>query len=597
MKNLLAALRDADAALLPLIAKRWNASITNLNATEATKTLNAAMLNAENAARVWDTLSDEQRGALQTVVGGGGKMLTFHAERILGKIRKMGAGAIEREKPHERPSSLAEALFYRGLIFEGYEQSPTGARPIVYVPPDLLEVLPTRKTGYANLADLPATPAETATVAVQEDDDYDEEATIEALDGSEVTEVRPADTTIVDDMATLLAYLQTQGAAVEGDLVGEAVVGALTMAQADRKAVLAHLLVKDESRLDFLLGLGISADLIEIQSARAFPKRAEARRWLEDKRAGQLKVLANAWRDSTLYRDLWHVPGLNPEPTGWPYDPVVARQAVLRFLKTDVPRGVWWSLDDFITNVKEIDPDFQRPGGDYESWYIRNDDGDYLNGFESWDAVEGALLEFYLLGPLHWLGMSDLANDGFAARLTAYGRGFVGGEAWPAPAEPEEKIALTPEGTLTASRKVSRIDRFQLARFTTWNPVASATAPFAYRLTPQSIRAAGEQGITPAHIAAFIKRMLPEDVPVPGAFTKLLEQPQGGPATQVSLERLLVLRTTARETLDFIWETPALRRYLGARLGDMAVVVRADQWEALRDALSEKTIQVDVSGV
>ena len=39
------------------------------------------------------------------------------------------------------------------------------------------------------------------------------------------------------------------------------------------------------------------------------------------------------------------------------------------------------------------------------SWYIRNDAGEYLSGFESWDAVEGSLIEFYIAGPMHWLGL------------------------------------------------------------------------------------------------------------------------------------------------------------------------------------------------
>jgi hypothetical protein len=56
---------------------------------------------------------------------------------------------------------------------------------------------------------------------------------------------------------------------------------------------------------------------------------------------------------------------------------------------------------------------------------------------------------------------------------------------------------------------------------------------------------------------------------------------------------LIVLRTTAPETLEFILETPNLRRYLGARLGPMAAIVRADQWEALRDALGSQGIQVE----
>jgi hypothetical protein len=83
-------------------------------------------------------------------------------------------------------------------------------------------------------------------------------------------------------------------------------------------------------------------------------------------------------------------------------------------------------------------------------------------------------------------------------------------------------------------------------------------------------------------------------VPIPGPVARLLENWKAGPSAAVSLERLLVLRTTAPETLDRIYDTPALRRYLGARLGPMAVVVRADQWEALRSALGEQGIQVEV---
>ena len=58
--------------------------------------------------------------------------------------------------------------------------------------------------------------------------------------------------------------------------------------------------------------------------------------------------------------------------------------------------------------VKAADPDFQRPDGDYGSWYIRDAAGDaYLSGFESWDRVEGVLIADLLAGPLHWLGVVD----------------------------------------------------------------------------------------------------------------------------------------------------------------------------------------------
>jgi hypothetical protein len=437
---------------------------------------------------------------------------------------------------------------------------------MVYVPDDLAGALPTHKTGYSEL---------------EEEEAFEVEAMPEGAGlqiGEQVENVRQADTSIVDDLTTLLAYVQLYSPALEGE----------TLEPTHREQINHHLLTQSDERLAFLLGVGISANLIEVQEGKAFAKRAETRRWLSGKRSEQVKSLAGAWRTSEVYRELWHVPGLQPDPTGWSYDATAARQAVLNFMSDTLPKQAWWPLDSFIGTLKEEDPDFQRPGGDYESWYIRGDKGEYLRGFESWDAVEGALLEFYVVGPLHWLGLVDLADE--AARLTAYGRAFLSGSAWPMPPESEDKIVLKDDGTLLASRKVLRIDRFQLARFTTW---LGAGDPYSYRLDARGIQQAAEQGINTGHIGAFISRIL-DGAPLPAGVANLLTKWQAGPSTSVSMERLIVLRTTAPETLDAIWDAPALRRYLGARLGPMAVIVRPDQWEALRDALGESGIEVEI---
>jgi hypothetical protein len=566
MKSVLKTLKDTDAALYPILAKRWNVNITKAaDAEEITQLLSDAMLDPARVEKAWESLDDRQRGALQMLLGSGGKMPTVKFERLFGEIREMGAAAIEREKPHENPVGPAEALYYRGLVAQGFEYADTGARGIVYVPDDLRLVLPTHKTAYANLEEVPAVEAERGDLTVLE----------------EVENIQPANTSIVDDLTTLLAYWQLYSAAVDGEI----------LAQTDREAVMPYLLTPDFARLDFLYGLALSADLVEIQNGKVYPKRAEARRWLSASRAAQVKQLAEAWKSSAVFRDLWHVPGLYPEPTGWPYDPVVARGAVMGFLEELAPAQEWWSLEEFIGAVKDDDPDFQRPGGDYNSWYIRNDEGEYLNGFESWDAVEGALLEYYIIGPMHWLGLVDMAED--AARLTAYGRAFLGSAAWPNQPDPEDKITVQADGTLLISRKIPRIDRFQAARFTTWQGVGD---PYIYKIDAASIERAGQQGINTGHIASFITRAIGEGMPIPAALAQLLDNWKSGPTAAVTLEQVTVLRTTAPETLDRILDTPALRRYLGARLGPMAVIVRSGEVNALRGALTEQGIQAEMIG-
>lgn len=556
---------DTDAAMLPALAKFWKTNIVGLERTAMIAALSTAMLDPERAEKAWDSLSDQQRGAVQMLLGSGGKMPMAKFGRLFGEVRQMGAAQIEREKPLENPSSIAEGLYYRGLIAQSFEVADTGPRVVVYVPDDLAAVLPLRKTAYSNLEDEAPIEAEEA-------------ATVEPL--SDVQRVQQADTSIVDDLTTLLAYLQLHSPLIEND----------ALAASDDKRLKPYLLKQDEPRQRFLFGLGVSADLVELQGGKAFPKRAEARRWLSLSRAEQVKTLAEGWRGASAYRDLWHVPGLHPEPGGEldDYDAAAVRDGVLELMGELVPRQDWWSLEAFIQAVKATDADFQRPDGNYESWYIRNDEGDFLNGFESWEAVEGSLLEFYVNGPMHWLGLVDRAED--AARLTAYGRAFLGQSPWPAPADPEDKITVKDDGTLLISRKSPRVDRFQAARFTTW---VSAGDPYTYKLDAAGVQQAAEQGINTGHIASFISRAL-GDVPVPPAIMRLLDNWRSGPSAAITVEQLMVLRTTAPETLEKILDTPALRRYLGARLGPMAVVVRAGQWESLRAALGEAGIQAEM---
>lgn len=450
---------------------------------------------------------------------------------------------------------------------EGFQQAKAGMQHVVYIPPDFGRLLPVHKTAYMNLT------AEDADPLLFADDE--QQAGVSGLEDTEVENIQRSDTSLVDDMTTLLAYLRINSANVEGD----------TLVEEDREALAPYLLKPDAARLRFMFAIGVSADLITTQEGQAYPKRSGIAAWLGAKRHEQVRTLAEAWRDSTAYRDLWHVPGLHPDPQGFPYDMLVGREALIGFLKHHTPLEQWWSVDDFIETVKQVDPAFQRPGGDYDSWYIRNDAGEYLNGFASWDAVEGALLEFYLAGPLHWLGLADLAED--AVKLTAYGRAFIGATAWPSPAEPQERLTVRDDGVLVVSRKVARTDRFQVARFTSWKPGAD---PYEYKLDAAGLEQAAAQGINTAQITTFLQRHTDT---LPPVVIRLLETWQSGGTAQASFERLLVLRTGSPDVLDRIYEEPNLRRYLGARLGANAGIIRGDA-AALRDALLQIGVAVEM---
>ncbi|MCC6804214.1 MAG: hypothetical protein IT319_15135 [Anaerolineae bacterium] len=358
MTSILRTLRESDPALLNALADVWGVGIDPADdIAERIDNIRQAMLDPARAERVWDTLNDTERAALQMLISVKGKMPEAKFERVFGSIRRMGAAAIERSQPHRHPESTAEGLYYRGLIGQAFENADTGARTIVFIPDDLVKILPAHKTSYDKLDD------------EQPEVDYPAEE-IAALDPLEdVEDIRQADTAIVDDLTTLLAYLQLNAPLLQND----------TLDGKDGEALAPFLLTSSPERLAFMVALAASADLLEIQGGRAIPKRAEARRWLSANRPDQVQALAEAWRESTAYVDLWHVPGLYPEPeagTMSQYSPPAARAAVFEIMTHALPAQAWWSVDDFILLVREDSADFQRPNGDFDSWYIRNDAGE-----------------------------------------------------------------------------------------------------------------------------------------------------------------------------------------------------------------------------
>ncbi|MBE2183557.1 MAG: hypothetical protein IAE89_09045 [Anaerolineae bacterium] len=567
-----------DPVLLPVFAEAWGYTIESSDSKEVRKALAKVMTDPLRAEAVWDSLDDYARGAMQMLIGGGGRIPENKFERMFGEIHEMGSDAIAREKPLQRPKSTADALFYRGLIHRIIEHSDIGQRQIIFVPGDLRGALPLHKTSYDNIAGMGD---DEPTLGVEDGD-----PAIEPL--AQVQVQRLADTSLVDDVTTLLAHIRIRGPMLEG--------GFLSIE--DSAAVLSGFIVQDERRLFFLTALAISAGLIEVHGGRAFPGKAEAQRWLSASRSEQVRKLADAWRSSKLIVDLAFVPGLHPELDAGDmpqYDPSAARALILEMMLDLLPAEGWWSRGEFIQSVFEDNYDFQRPNGSFEGWYIRNDSGEYLSGEVHWVDIEGAMLEYIICGPLHWLGLADLAEG--AARLNAYGRGFLQLSKWPAPQDSPEKITIAPDGTIHVSRKVSRLEHYTVARFAT--PVSAAVGseiPFVYRIDAQAVQQAAAQGIAVGQITASLQNMLGGGA-LPSAVARLLDRWKQGATANVTFERLIVLRTTSPEVLNAIYDAPATRRFFSARLGDMAAVVRADQWEALREVLGESGIQVELIGI
>jgi hypothetical protein len=239
--------------------------------------------------------------------------------------------------------------------------------------------------------------------------------------------------------------------------------------------------------------------------------------FLEQPRVEQRFALWEGWRNSTEWNDLCRTPTLLCAETGnWTNDPHQTREAVLDLLRQLQP-GAWYSSAEVIAAIQEHHPDFQRPTGDYESWYIRSSSTqEFLKGFEHWEGVEGALLRFLFNGPLYWLSALDLAEpsagDDLLISLSSSGARWLGLDA-ELPNEPRRRpIVVEEDFRVKVPLGTPLIDRFRVERFAGWQ---ASYPQFTYQINQRSLTRAAEEGISPQRVLDFLRshcRQIPEKV-------------------------------------------------------------------------------------
>jgi len=557
MRSLHQCLLDADLARLRVIARFWDVDLTAGRQRDAAAQLAEAMIAPEAIAAAWDALPADQRQALEPLLGAGGRMPLRVFARAWGEIRTVGPGRMEREQPWRDPISPAEGLWYRGFISRAFDHGPEGAYEVVFVPPELL-------------AHLPAQAAPPPTIAL-------EPTSVPAV-------ARSAGDALLDDGCTLLAYLQNEK--LRPDSNGDWPANHVTR-------LARRLRDPDPARLAFLRHLARSLGWLRVtDSNRLRPDPEPVAAWLQSPPDQQRSALAIAWQDDPTWNDLFHVPTLLPEDTGaWHNDPLLARKSILRHLQVCAP-DTWYALDDLTAAIRQANPDFQRPDGDYTTWYIRDAASTaYLSGFENWDNVEGALIRYIITGPLAWLGLADVGaaapdTPTTAFRLTPAGAAFLG-LAEPEPEPVPAPLSLHPDFSVRVC-PARRYERFQLARVADWVRTGD---PFIYRLTPNSLERARQQGIPVARVLEFLRQVT--DKPIPRFVEAALTRWEARGA-EVRLERAALLRVSGEELMAQIASSPATRNLIHEQIGPTAALVRERDWPRLVAALGEMGLLPDV---
>ncbi len=612
-------LADHDLALLRLMAELWGVTLAAGSQREAADELAARMLAPELAEEVIGALPRDARAGFEQLAREGRQLLASFTRRY-GELRAMGAARRDRERPWANTPSASEVLWYRGLIGRAFFDAGRGPEEFVFIPDDL------RSLAYvANAAQAPARPDPPGRPAPPLPEGQPRAAGpgINAGGGAAGSANAGSPTAgglntsginaSGDDAVTLLAYLQVVPLRLEA-APGAAAGAPATLAPATHRAGLARFL-RQPAALDFTLHLLRRLSLAEDGDAgepvKLAPERVQP--FLQASAPERARQLAEAWRDSREWNDLLAVPGLIFEGKSWRNDPHAARQAILALL-AQVPAGQWWSLESFVAAVKDRQPDFQRPAGDYDSWYIRDaSSGAFLRGFENWDRVDGALVRWLLEQPLAGLGLVEISAGAPAGerpsagarafRLTSYGAALLGLAGWPEAPEPASLEVTAGAGGLVravageAAALASGYDRFQLARIGDWLPPEPAEAGglvYPYRLSPASLARGARKGISPGRILTFLERAAAGQPGLPALAAALRRWEQKG--AEASLGELVVLRLASPELLASLRQAPGLSALLGETLGPAAVAVRRADLEQVQAALWELGILVDEAG-
>ena len=546
MPELVHLLRQQDYGYLQIAAQLWGLTLTTREFPKACDELANLILDQARTEVFVEPLNDGDIKAIHSLVETGGRVLRSEFTRQFGTLREMGPGKRDRDHPFFKPASITENLFYRAIMGSAFFDTAAGPMEFTYIPSDLLENLRSWFKPEVN---------RNAAVIRSGDDTPGIQTDVHR---SQITPGHPArpeeqlvkwlgSDQVLDDATTLLSAMRT-----------------------------GHGLIEDPR----LLVLLQTAGLLEGRSINTI----KVKDFLKSPRADAHAGLINAWRISSRFNELHLLPSLSCEGE-WQNQPQATRSFLVRELGL-VPVGKWWNLNSFISAIKKEHPDFQRPAGEYDSWFIkRKFDGSYLRGFDHWDEVEGELIRFFIKGTLHWLGLVDLAANAKAFEPTAFritGRLDLQVKAGQIRRISENgKIKIRTGGKISVSSTVPRAIRYQLARYCEWGEVKPDEVHFW--ITAKSLARARSLGLKIDGLLALLSKSA--EAGIPPSLVKAIKVWEKLGA-QSRIEQELVLKVSQPEILNRLRKSKA-NRFLGEALGPTAVILKPGTqlkvWEMLAE--------------
>lgn len=534
-------LSDFDLDFLSRIARVWRIEISQRDVNSAEADLCAGMLEPGNLDEVITRLPKDSQKAWKTLLSRGGHMPWAAFSREYGDIRAIGPARRERENPDQSPISISENLWYSGLVGKAFLKFSEVPEEYIYIPE---EFMPSGLQGNKPEGSI----------------------TIHPAVDQKPRKTQRADSSILDYLIDMLASARME------------------------REIPPSLFQSWNVSQGFLKSLLESANLL---SKSGQPDSEMLKVFFQKSRGQNLFSLFRAWMNSPQVNDLRMLPGLAFEGS-WQNDPILPRRLLVGIL-AELKAGPWWSISTLISMIKDQTPDFQRPAGDYDSWFIRDrQTNTYLRGFEHWDEVEGKLLYYLLTGPLHWLGVLNLAygeeiDNATSFQLTLPGRALLKGIEPTGVIKEQGDILIKGITSITIPCSCPRILRYQVARFCEFQSATPTESH--YSLTPNSLKKAAEQGLGIHQLIQLLEKE--QSKTIPPAFKILAERWQSK-GLEVEFKPATLLRFSDASTCLQVQTDPNTARFCIEVLNPKTLLIPREQVEGMRKLLAEIGILAQV---
>ena len=534
MPDISQSLQGKDLQFLNSIAMTWGMELQTHDLRSTIQEIAAYMNQKAQFLELVDALDDASKSALRELHHADGKIPWTFFVRKYGEIRTMGAARRERERPDQHPINAAEVLWYKGMLGKAFFNLQKEPLEYAYIPDELNQFLSTSIEPESDKK-IPGRPATTL----------------------EKQLLIPATDAILDHMTTYLTAIRTGQTMESIPWLNQTI----PISFLQELATYAKLLNKD--------------DVIQPNQVRQF---------MEASRAEALLTLVNAWMNDD-FNDLHQLPGLIFEGH-WKNDPLETRNFLIHELRK-LPPQTWWSLPAFVESIRSQAPDFQRPDGDYDSWYIRKQNSEeYLRGIRYWDDIDGALIRLVLTNPMHWLGLMDLAmpeeNSRVSAfRFSAWAEDLLSNRPPANLPKETENVKFLQDGTIRIPHSTSRAIRYQIARFSHLEKEDARI--YEYRILPDSLAAAVKAGLKIEQFVNLIQRCGDKPIP-PSVLTSLENWKTNG--VQTTFSAVILLKVQDAEIIDKLMNSRA-KKYLGERLNPTSILIQEKQQKLVMSILAE----------